>query len=206
MEPAEGAMREARPGDGDARRRFPPGPGPEEEAQSMDGSFTKILVPVLAGAALLVASRMRRLSWRDDLELAPPPAGRAAVWIAVWLAWMLGTDLAMGWRGPWDFGPWMRAGVLASAVRVLAVGVLGPIVEELLFRGFLLHRFQERMGARRAVAITAALWAAIHLGYPVEILLLLFGSGLLLGAARIHCRSVIVPIGMHVIWNLYAVW
>jgi membrane protease YdiL (CAAX protease family) len=172
----------------------------------MDGSFAKVLVPVVAGGALLVASRRRRLSWRDDLGIAPPPAARSAAWIAVWLAWMLGTDLAMGWRGPWDFGPWVRAGVLASALRVLAVGVLGPIVEELLFRGFLLHRLQVRMGTRGAVAVTAALWAAIHLGYPLPVVLLLFGSGLLLGAARVNCRSVIVPVVMHVIWNLYAVW
>ena len=172
----------------------------------MDGTFAKVLVPVAAGGALLAASRRRRLSWRDDLGIAPPPAARTAAWIAVWLVWMLGTNLAMGWRGPWDFAPWVRAGLVTAIARVLAVGILGPIVEELLFRGFLLHRLRVRMDARRAVAITAALWAVIHLGYPPPIIILFFGSGLLLGAARVNCRSVIVPIIMHVIWNLYAVW
>jgi CAAX amino terminal protease family. len=35
---------------------------------------------------------------------------------------------------------------------------------------------------------------------------LIFVDGLLLGAARYRTKSVYVPIAMHLLWNLYAIW
>ncbi|HET7463662.1 MAG TPA: CPBP family intramembrane glutamic endopeptidase [Longimicrobium sp.] len=175
-------------------------------AIDLSSPVVKVVVPVAAAALVLAAARRRGMSWRDDLGMAPPPAAAAAVWIVVWLAWMLGTDLAMNWRGPWDFTAWRAAPLANSVLRVLAVGVLGPAAEEILFRGFLLHRLRKPLGVRAAIVVTAALWAAVHVDYALPIILLLFGSGLLLGAARVHTRSVWVPVAMHVIWNLYAIW
>lgn len=52
----------------------------------------------------------------------------------------------------------------------------------------------------------AAVWAAIHLDVSSSIVVLFFGAGLLLGAARWKTGSIYVPIAMHIAWNLFAVW
>lgn len=166
----------------------------------------KVLLPVVAAALVLFAARRRGMSYRDDLGFQAPPVGPALLWIAVWLVWMLGTNLLMDWRGPWNFAPWRAMPLSTAVMRVVAVGLLGPAAEEILFRGFLLHRLRTMLDVRRAVVITAVAWAALHLDYSLAIIVMLVGSGLLLGAARVHTRSVWVPVVMHMIWNLFAIW
>ena len=91
--------------------------------------------------------------------------------------------------------------------RVVAVAVLGPIGEELIFRGVLFGWLVGR-GMNQAIGLMleAAAWAVIHLAYTPAVIAIIFVFGVLLGAARARTRSVIVPIAMHIVWNLYAVW
>ena len=108
---------------------------------------------------------------------------------------------------PWDFTIWREQGALVGALGVLAVCVAGPIAEELIFRGLLFHRLRTtRLGPVMSVVVLAAVWAAIHLDVSPSIVVLFFGAGLLLGAARWKSGSVYVPIAMHIAWNLFAVW
>jgi uncharacterized protein len=44
----------------------------------------------------------------------------------------------------------------------LAVALLGPVVEELIFRGLLTAAFRRRYGAWRTIVITAAFFAVLH--------------------------------------------
>jgi membrane protease YdiL (CAAX protease family) len=97
----------------------------------------RFAVPLLLIAFAALIARRRRLSWRDDVGVRATPAGATVAWIAIYAAWMLGTNAAIGWRGPWDFTPWRNAPVLVDAGRVFTVGILGPVAEELLFRGVL---------------------------------------------------------------------
>lgn len=87
----------------------------------------------------------------------------------------------------------------------LAVVVLAPLFEELLFRGFLLEGLRSsRLGAPASVALTSAAWAAIHLQYGIYDLTVIFLLGLVLGLARIRTRSIITPMLMHAVNNLIA--
>jgi membrane protease YdiL (CAAX protease family) len=170
-------------------------------------TLLKVVLPLVVIGAVFVVARLRRLSWRDDLGLVRPPAGPSALWIAVYVAWMLLTDRLIGWRGPWDFTVWAQSPWIVDVLRVLAVCFLGPISEELVFRGFLYGQLTKtRLGAAGTIVALAAVWSAIHTDYSLPVLLVLFVSGLLLGAARYRTGSVLLPIAMHVIWNLYAVW
>jgi membrane protease YdiL (CAAX protease family) len=63
-----------------------------------------------------------------------------------------------------------------------------------------------RLGIFGAIALTAALWAAIHMQYEPATLALIFIDGLVLGAARHYTRSLYLPIFMHVIGNLFSIW
>jgi len=47
---------------------------------------------------------------------------------------------------------------------------------------------------------------AIHTSYSAGVIAVIFVEGLLLGAAHWRTGSVLAPILMHIVWNLYAVW
>ncbi len=120
---------------------------------------------------------------------------------------MLLSNALWHWRGPWDFGPWRQAPLLASILRVLAVGILGPMAEELIFRGLLYGRLAKtRVGPVGTIVILALFWAVIHVSYDATVITVIFIDGLLLGAARWRTGSLLPPVLMHIVWNLYAVW
>lgn len=178
-----------------------------ETLPPLQASLLKVAFPLLMIAVVLLVVKVRRFSWRENLGLLAPRAGQAVLWMAVYLAWMLITNAIMNWRGPWDFSIWARSPMIVNVLRVLAVGILGPIAEELIFRGLLYDRLsRRRIGPTVAIVLLAAVWAAIHIGYPPGVIAVLFVDGLLLGFARRQTGSVILPILMHVMWNLYAIW
>jgi membrane protease YdiL (CAAX protease family) len=135
-----------------------------------------------------------------------PPFAPTVGFVALYVAWMLGSDAFTHWRGPWDFGPWNQAPFVASALRVLAVCLLGPLVEELLFRGILFSWFKDRVSAGLTIILTAAGWSLLHYDYPWWVIAIIFVDGLILGIARWRTKSVFAPAIMHMIYNLYAIW
>ena len=170
---------------------------------SIGSAATKV---ALSGAAVgIVLFRSRRMP-RDEMGLVRPPVAPSILFITVYLIWMLGTDALLGWRGPWDWQPWREAPLIASALRVLAVCFLGPTAEELIFRGFFFALLKPRVGIALTIAITAATWAVLHYEYSWQVILVILVDGILLGLARWRTRSVITPIAMHMLYNLYAIW
>jgi membrane protease YdiL (CAAX protease family) len=167
-----------------------------------------VKVAVSAGFLLVVTARLVRSKQpREHWGLVAPTHLKAgAALVALYLAWMLGTDLVTGWRGPWDFGPWRAAPLAASAMRVLAVCLLGPAAEEMIFRGLLFGLLKDRIGVAATIAVTALGWALLHYTYAWWVIGIIVVDGLLFGLARWRTGSVYVPIAMHVLYNLYAIW
>ncbi|QIL01526.1 CPBP family intramembrane metalloprotease [Sphingomonas sinipercae] len=164
----------------------------------------KFLIPAVGCLIIFL-----RFGKRDILAPALfwPPARQVALWCALALAWMLGTDFLVNWRGPFDFAPWQAQPLMDSVFRVLGVAVFGPAMEELIFRGFMFGRLLKTpLGAAGTIVATAAVWAAIHWDYSPLVIGIIFIQGLLLGLARWRTGSVFLPIVMHCLWNLYAVW
>jgi hypothetical protein len=85
----------------------------------------------------------------------------------------------------------------------LAIVVVGPIGEEVLFRGFL-FRGWVAPGARGviAVAIISLLWALMHVQYAVALMVQIFLIGLILGWIRWRSGSTLLTIVLHVLVNL----
>jgi membrane protease YdiL (CAAX protease family) len=131
----------------------------------------------------------------------------AVIWVAGYVIYFVGSNAWMHWRGPWDFTIWHQQTLWTSAFRVAGVGVLGPIAEELLFRGLFYGKLQRmHWSTPVAVIVPGVAWGLLHASYGVSITLLILGGGILLGTARATTRSAIVPVLMHIAWNLYAVW
>ncbi|HUD72148.1 MAG TPA: CPBP family intramembrane glutamic endopeptidase, partial [Dongiaceae bacterium] len=95
---------------------------------------------------------------------------------------------------------------LVVAIRILAIGIAGPIAEELAFRGIALWRLRTmRLGTAGAVVVTSLLWTALHFQYEPAVLAQIFLDGLVLGAARVRTGSLGAPIAMHVTGNLFSI-
>ena len=174
--------------------------------QSMSPVAAGAVKAGVAGAVVaIILFRTRKLP-AAEMGFARPPLQAALLFLAIYRAWMFGTDAVLHWRGPWDWGPWIAAPLLASALRVLAVCVLGPTGEELLFRGWLFGFLLRRIGTAATIVVTAAAWAVLHYTYSLPVIGVIFVDGLLLGLARWKTRSLFPPIVMHMLYNLYAIW
>jgi uncharacterized protein len=105
--------------------------------------------------------------------------------------------------------PTLVAEIYQSAVFLplfwLSVGLLAPLVEEMLFRGFLLPGLAARLGPAVAVTASALLFAAIHIRqYGWVDLVVVFVLGLVFGAARWRTGSLPLAVGLHALVNLVA--
>ena len=97
----------------------------------------------------------------------------------------------------------LKSGSLASIILgFLSIGILGPVIEEFIFRGLLLeesHEGQRKKWMRFLLDdLVCLFFAALHI--PVS-----FFAPLLLAAAFIYIRrrtkSLVPSIFMHIAWN-----
>lgn len=159
-----------------------------------------LFVPIVLWAS-------RKKGVMDGLRLNPVPPGTllstavlalacmwaiyegSVLWMALWqkLGFNVFTDTYVR---PANTGELMRS--------VISGGVIAAVCEELLFRGMLLSAF-ERGGTKRAVLMTAVLFALIHgslIGMPGEI----FG-GIVLGLVVVWTDSLYTGMIFHTVYN-----
>lgn len=82
----------------------------------------------------------------------------------------------------------------------IKVAVLAPVVEELIFRGVILHGLSRNYSRLRSVVISALLFALFHLNpwqFPATFML-----GLLLGWIMVYTRNIYLAIAGHSLNNL----
>jgi CAAX protease family protein len=84
----------------------------------------------------------------------------------------------------------------------IAIIVITPLGEELLFRGFLFRGWlQSPNDASLAIILTSGLWAIIHLQYDWFVIAQVFTFGLLLGWMRWATGSTILTMLLHGLIN-----
>jgi len=83
---------------------------------------------------------------------------------------------------------------------VFNVVLLAPLFEEFLFRGFLFQQFRRFYGPTHGIALSALVFAAVHMS--IESFLPLFGLGILLGLVYHHTQSLWASMVTHALWNL----
>ena len=86
-------------------------------------------------------------------------------------------------------------------ILMLSVAVFTPIIEELVFRGFVLDVASEAYGKWGAIFISALLFSIIHIE-PVAVINAFFG-GIIYGYVRIRTDSLWPTIFLHSIWNAH---
>jgi len=159
----------------------------------------------------------RRMSVRNYLALTAVPRAPLLAWAGAALLLTLVLPSLLDPVFGWEYFTMMetyilRAGGAEWLLLLLTIGLLAPLAEEVLFRGFMMRGLlASRCGSIGAVLLPALLWGVLHydpdgtLGYPAGPLLAYVGSfGILLGLARIHTGSLYAPLAMHACCNLAA--
>ena len=107
--------------------------------------------------------------------------------------WVLDEPIYIWWSA--DFHS-----ITASLVNAFLIAILAPILEELVFRGFLFNRWQTKYGTAKAILLSSLMFGLMH----VEILGgIVFGA--LLCLIYLKTKSLIGPIIVHMTNNTIAV-
>jgi len=122
--------------------------------------------------------------------------------VALWLGVFLAFSVVM-----FDFVPREATASLVATLtsgalvwRILGMGILAPIVEELVFRGVILSRLSEWLSLRKSMWASSVLFGLIHLN-PVQILSST-PAGFLFAWQYVKSRNIWLPIVGHMVFNL----
>ena len=202
-----------------------------------------LVLYVLALAALSMAVWHPTLAWLSPLAMLLLLVGAVWLWRregrpvrdlglhrTPFLGRAVGCGLAIGLGMPLaltvglEIGDWLAVVPTtwtASLLAAITTGILAAVfktaltvaVEEIAFRGCFLQRFEIDMGARRAVLLSSALFASLHVPAMLHSGLallptaigffswLIFGTALSAGFLS-HGRSLWFPWGLHYAYNL----
>jgi membrane protease YdiL (CAAX protease family) len=176
-----------------------------------DGDLLAVLTVVGAAAALgLVALlvRSRGATMREYLALGPVRPKAAFLWILGTLAFLASYDVvstALDRPVVPDF--MVKAYESAGFLPLLwiAVALVAPFWEEMVFRGFGFRGLRpSRLGLAAAIGIPTLFWACLHLQYDAFDMTYVFLLGVLFGLAREHTGTVTMPILLHALTNALA--
>lgn len=137
------------------------------------------------------------------------PVGRAWPWLLVTAPGIVGLSvglwcalLALGMASETDLGEQMQKFIAQPggeiAFYLLAI-LVGPVMEEFAFRGWIQRPLERRWGADLAIPLSALLFALAHMQadyVPVRL-----AAGLVLGYAVYATRSIWAGVALHVAWN-----
>ncbi len=131
-----------------------------------------------------------------------------------WLAklatgWGLGTLLQFLIFAVMGIAGWLTVEWADPQPVDLSVSILSWLIisfnEELSFRGYILQRLAQAWGLPAAVLVSSLVFAMVHVlnpNFQPLAMVGLFVAGLLLACAYLVSRSLWLPIGLHIGWNL----
>jgi membrane protease YdiL (CAAX protease family) len=162
--------------------------------------FTVLAVPL---ALLAYWGYVRTVESRSATEISligsPKEFGTGALTGAALFSATIGIIAALGYYHVTGTQRWE---VLIDS---LTLSVMSGFLEELLARGIIFRILEEWLGTWIALALSAAMFGAIHLGNPHAIatsaVAIALEAGLLLGACYVLTRRLWLAIGVHAAWN-----
>lgn len=88
---------------------------------------------------------------------------------------------------------------------LIGIYAIVAIIEEALFRGYMLRNLMNSLNRFIALFISAAFFAVLHVSNPDASMLstlIIFLAGIMLGLSYVFTRNLWFPIGLHFGWNL----
>ncbi len=192
---------------------------PEQPLNLMDlganGALFGVIVvfstPLLL-ALVALAVRLSRVSFRDYLALRWPTLRQFLVGVLLIVVVLPVSDLITVQSGREAVPDFMtdtlstasNAGPLFLFLFGVALVVMAPLGEEIVFRGFLFRGLGASLGPVAAVILTSLGWAALHLQYEVFFIVQIFVIGLIFGGLRWWSGSLYLVILLHALINAIA--
>lgn len=169
---------------------------------------TAAMTPVVIGLCVLFAFLRKGISVGDYLAIRPVSRRQLFVWLGVIVGFVVvadGLTLLLGRDIVDESMVQIYATSVYPSLLLFAVIVCAPLGEEFLYRGFLFKGLAHSwMGPVGATVATSLLWSVMHYQYDMYGITWLFVGGLVLGAARIRTKSILMPIIMHAVMNVIA--
>ena len=129
-------------------------------------------------------------------------------WLGIFLLLALAIDI-LG-RSTTAFDTDFMEKILATTSQrwklILGVGIVAPLFEEFLLRGLFYGSLRHMLDEHKAIAITAGVFALMHLQYEWTIMLLILPMGVVLGYARSRSGSIWVAVLLHMINNTVSIF
>lgn len=169
-------------------------------------ALSVILTAPAFSAGVVLLARMRG-PVRDYLALRWTGWKQVTGWALAVAAFLYAFDSLGAWLGRPPVPDFMLDVYTTAGPRIwlwVALVLMAPLFEELLFRGFLIPGLESRWGGRAAVGISGLLFAVIHFQYDLFDMTGVLGLGLLFGAARVTSGSTLLPMVLHAGVNLAA--
>ncbi|WP_296405006.1 CPBP family intramembrane glutamic endopeptidase [Psychrobacter sp.] len=148
----------------------------------------------------------------DYLALRPFPLYVAMGFIGLWLLFTIGTETLTYIldKNPTAFVDDLYDSVHPKWLLIIAMVIVAPIYEEVMFRGILWRAVKEQFDGTKgfwmATIVTSVLFSIIHLQYEFYEMSVVFVLALLLSFARAKSGSLYLPILIHMINNGIAMW
>lgn len=181
------------------------------------GSFGSMLITMAVRCCVVTLLGWRLMNGQPESNRSPTSLSRVRTFLLsvfYGLAFLVRLVLLMFWvvdledLGRMDSGPVGHLMVApvpfwGRAAFIFVVVILGPVAEEVLFRGVLLSWARSWMKDATAIVATALLFALIHPQYGLG-MGTIFVYGLIFAWARIKSGDLVVPILLHVLMNGFA--
>ena len=168
-------------------------------ARSMEISLVSNLLTLLV---LLIVFKARRKKIRKELWLEPA-SGRVFGWaagLAFCLFWTV--TLVMSYLPE----SWMNSYTEASSVldqtgflTILSTSIIGPIAEEVVFRGLIFTRLHRVLPGQWAIVVSAAVFGVCHGNFIW--FLYAFSMGLIFAWVMERTGSILPSMAMHIVFN-----
>jgi uncharacterized protein len=165
-------------------------------------------------AVVVLAIRRARQPVAEYLGLVRRPHLREIVFCLATIAVLLVASDLLSWSIGQDLVPPFMvkvydaardAGAPALLLLLIAVAIAAPIGEEIMFRGFLFRGWAASpLGVAGTIAVTSAIWAAIHVQYDWFGIVQVFILGLVFGWVRARSGSILLTMMMHAVCNIAA--
>lgn len=190
-----------------------PGMSPDEIEAVFSGGQIMAFLPgmyltqfVFLVPLILLAAHFPSQSIRETLALKPVGARQLVFWVGVYgLYQAAAITLHALVDIPVDEFVSDMAG-RPHLLTALTLVVLAPVLEELVFRGYLFKAWRHSwLGASGTILLTSVLFLSLHLGqYGWAIMGQLFVFAVILGLAREKTGSLVTPWLLHLLNNLVA--
>ncbi|WP_456437131.1 CPBP family intramembrane glutamic endopeptidase [Psychroserpens sp.] len=174
----------------------------------MNGTTLNIIMMAISISLVLFVAKKKKLSYKNDIGLLIPKWKTLLFWVGLFVLLIVLEEYLLSINNDGEIISWKEKYTTFQILsRSIAIIIIAPITEELIFRGLLYWKIKTtRLNYFGAILIPAILFSAIHFQYS-ELLTfgIIFIDGLFYGLARHYSKSVILTIILHSLSNFGAV-